>query len=161
MTPLADILGAVYRKDRTVLDQLTPDELNARDSDGRTPLMHAILAEDADVSIIRLLIDRRADVNVHDAGEKWTALHFAARDQNAPVVRLLLEAGAAVDAVDVFGNTPLWRSVMSSTADLAAMKELLADGADPRRKNSHDVSPMDLAQQTGRTDIVALLTGQK
>ena len=81
MTPLANIVGAVYRKDQSVLEKLTPDELNQRDTDGRTPLMHAILAEDADISTVQLLIDRGADVNVHDTGEQWTALHFAARSE--------------------------------------------------------------------------------
>ena len=160
MTRLADILGSVYRKDRAVLEQLTPVELEARDSDGRTPLMHAILAEDADAAIVQLLIDRGADANVYDLGERWTPLHFAARDQNASIVRILLEAGAAVDAVDVFGNTPLWRSVMNSAEDLGAIRELLEHGADPRRENSRGVSPTDLARETGRTDILGLLEGK-
>jgi uncharacterized protein len=161
MTPLANILGAVYRKDRSVLDKLTPDELNQRDTDGRTPLMHAILAEDADISTVQLLIDRGADVNVHDAGEQWTALHFAARDQNAPVVLSLLKARATVDAVDVFGNTPLWRSVMNSTDDLGAIKALVEHGADPNRKNSRGISPADLARTTGRPDILGVFEGKQ
>jgi ankyrin repeat protein len=161
VTSLTDILGAVYRKDRAMLEQLTPGELNVRDPDGRTPLIHAILAEDADVAIVQLLIDRGANANVHDTGEKWTPLHFAARDQNAPIVRSLLEAGAAVDALDVFGNTPLWRSVMNSTEDLSAIRALLEHGADPGRENSRGISPTDLARETGRTDILALLEGKK
>jgi ankyrin repeat protein len=155
-TRLGEILGAVYRKDLAALRRATPQDLNLRDQDGRTPLMHAILAEDADPSIVQLLIDHGADVNINDNGQKWTPLHFAARDQNEPLVRILLNAAAAVDPVDVFGNTPLWRSVMNSTSSLSAMAELLKHGADPDKKNNHGSSPMDVARDTGRTDIVAL-----
>jgi uncharacterized protein len=159
MTSPADILRGVYRKDRAMLERLTPGELAILDSEGRTPLIHAILAEDADVTIVQLLIDRGADVNVHDTGQKWTPLHFAARDQSAPIVLSLLGAGAAVDAVDVFGNTPLWRSVMTSTKDLGAISALLQHGADPGRKNGRGIAPIDLARETGRTDILALMEG--
>ena len=159
MNKLDEILGAVYRKDLTALEKFTPEDVNTKDQDGRTPLMHAILADDADPSIVQLLIKRGADINTFDSGQKWTALHFAARDQNEAIVRSLLEAGATVDPVDVFGNTPLWRSVMNSTPSLAAIKELLKHGADPYRKNNSGIAPIDVARDTGRADIVALFEG--
>jgi uncharacterized protein len=149
------VLGAVYRKDIAALRSLTPQQLNMTDPDGRTPIMHAILAEDADPGIVRLLIERGADVRPADRDQRWTALHFAARDQNAEIVRLLLSAGAAVDPVDAFGNTPLWRAVMDATSNCDAIAELVRHGADPTRKNSRGISPIDLARQTGRADIVA------
>jgi len=154
-----DILSAVYRKDVKALASLTPSTVNMTDEDGRTPLMHAILAEDADASIVRMLIDSKANVDASDYGEKWTALHFAARDQNKAIVRLLLEAGAKVDPVDAFGNTPLWRSVMNSNSSLAAIKELVERGADPYKKNNKGIAPIDIAHEIGRADIVALFEG--
>lgn len=160
MDNLNEILGAVYRKDVKALERLTPATANMRDQDGRTPLIHAVLAEDADPSIVQLLIRHGADINAFDSGQKWTALHFAARDQNEAIVRSLLEAGATVDPADMFGNTPLWRSVMNSTSNLAAMKELVKHGADPHRKNNRDVAPIDVAREIGRTDIVALFEGK-
>ncbi|MFE2124254.1 ankyrin repeat domain-containing protein [Rhodococcus aetherivorans] len=156
MHSIDEIVRAVYRKDVMVLDSVTPEEVNLRDEDGRTPLMHAMLAEDTDPAIVALLIDRGADVDVADSDQKWTALHFAARDQNEAQVRLLLKAGADVDPVDVFGNTPLWRSVMNSRSDLAAMKLLIEHGADPHLRNHHGISPLDLARQSGQDDVVAL-----
>lgn len=161
MNRLDQILGAVYRKDMTALEGFTPEDVNTKDQDGRTSLMHAILAEDADPSIVQLLINHGADINTYDNGQKWTALHFAARDQNEAIVRSLLDAGATVDPVDVFGNTPLWRSVMNSTSSLAAIRELLKHGADPHRKNGHGSAPIDIARDTGRADIVALFEGDQ
>jgi ankyrin repeat protein len=125
------------------------------DADGRTPLMHAVLAGDS--GAVASLIDRGADVDAVDHDQRWTALHFAARDHNEAVARMLLDAGAEVDPEDVFGDTPLWRAVMSAGADLATIAVLLGHGADPRRKNRHGLSPLDLARESGQEDVVALL----
>jgi uncharacterized protein len=154
---LREILRAVYRKDFASLERFTRDEANATDDDGRTPLMHAILAEDADASVIKALIARGAVVNVADRGQQWTPLHFAARDANEEIVRALLDAGASVDAANVFGNTPLWEHVMGPKKDTSIIKKLLAGGADPDKKNSNGVSPIDLARMISREDLLAIL----
>ena len=156
---LNDILGAVYRRDVATVKRLAATSVKLRDRDGRTILMHAILAETPDLSIIQVLVDAGTEVNAFDLGERWTALHFAARDQNESIVSILLTAGATVDPIDVFGNTPLWRSVMNASPDLGTIKVLLAHGANPGRKNRQGVAPTDLARKTGRADIGALLAG--
>jgi ankyrin repeat protein len=160
MRKLDEILGAVYRRDVSALEHATPAEVNASDEDRRPPLMHAVLAEHADPLIVRLLIERGADVNVADKDQKWTALHFAARDQKEPIVRALLEAGAKVDPVDVFGNTPLWRAVSNASPNLDVVKELLAHGADPFKKSKSGVAPIDIARDMERSDLVALFEGR-
>jgi uncharacterized protein len=156
VTRLDEVLRALYRKDWASLQQLSPEQVDMRDADGRTPLMHAILADDAEPSIVRLLIAHGADVNVADKAEYWTALHFAARDHNTEIVRQLLQAGAIVDPIDAFGNTPLWRAVMEADSNLETIRELLQHGANPHRKNSKGIAPIDLAADIGRDDIVAL-----
>jgi uncharacterized protein len=157
MTTFGEIARAVYRKDFTVLGELTPAEANLRDGDGRTPLMHAVLADDADPGVVVVLIDRGTDVNAADAAQRWTALHFAARDGNERLVRSLLAAGADVEAVDVFGNTPLWRAVRNTGTGLAPMTVLLHHGADPGHENHSGISPLDLARESGEKDVLALL----
>lgn len=159
MDRLDEILNAISRRDLAALERLAPGNTDLTDPEGRNSLINAILEEDPDPAIVRWLIDHGSDINAHDAGQQWTALHFAARDQNAVLVRLLLQAGAEVDPVDIFGNTPLWRSVMNSTEDLAAIKELVAHGADPYKKNHHGMAPADIARKTGRADIVAIFEG--
>ena len=152
-----EILRAVYRKDMLAIEKLTPQSVNIRNGDGRTPLMHAILDEDgADPLVIKALINRGADVNAIDSIQKWTPLHFVARDQNVIIVRILLEEGAEVDPVNVFGNTPLMLSVTKSTSSLAVPKELIMHYANPHRKNNYGVSPIDLARTIGRSDLVSL-----
>jgi ankyrin repeat protein len=158
MSKLKDILGAVYRKDFSALERLSPAEVNLRDQDGRTPLMHAVLADDADPAIVKLLIERGADVNLVDVDQKWSALHFAARDQKEAIVRALLEAGADVDKLNVFGNTPLWESVMFASPKLAVAKTLLEHGADPSKKNHDGLAPIDVA---ARPELVVLFEGKE
>jgi ankyrin repeat protein len=160
MNNVDEILGALYRKDYQALDQLVPANINVLDPDGRTPLMHAILAEDADPAMVRYFLNHGADVNVHDISEQWTALHLAARDQNEAVVRLLLEAGANVDALDSFNNTPLVRAVFHSSPNPAVIRLLLQYGADPYKENNTGSSAVDIARIMGQNDLVAILEGR-
>jgi ankyrin repeat protein len=150
--------AAVFRKDYRALDQLLRSEdIDSRDEDGRTPLMYAILAEDADPVMIEYLIQQGANVTTTEQ-QGWTPLHFAARDQKFEIVKILVDHGAPVDAVDVFGNTPLWRCIMSTfPMNLAVVDLLLEHGADPGRKNNHGVSPLDVAQTMGKLELVERL----
>lgn len=81
----------------------------------------------SDTSTLALLLERTPDL-VHRAGEHGkTGLHWAAETDNADVARLLLEAGAEIEAETVWGATPLdWAATLGSSrvADV-----LLARGA--------------------------------
>ncbi len=78
------IIKLVYRKDFNALRQAVAQgaNLNSVDEDGRTPLMHAVLATDADLEMISFLMANGANPNTADAGQRWTALHFAARGRH-------------------------------------------------------------------------------
>ena len=68
--------------------------------------------------------------------------------QEATITRLI-EAGADPNAIDKIGVTPLHRAVRTRCA--AAVRALLAGGADGRRKNKRGSTPMLLAtRNTGR-----------
>lgn len=153
------LIEAVYRKDFEEIEQLIAKGIgiNATDTDGRSPLLHAILASDADPQMVTFLINRGATVQAHDATQQWTPLHFAARDQKRVIAEILLQAGAEPNAMDVFGNTPLWRCVFNKNPDTTLVRLLIDWGADPTAKNKTGVSPLDLANTMGRPDLVALL----
>jgi ankyrin repeat protein len=161
MAHFSEIIGAVYRRDYTALDELTPDEVNASDEDGRSLLMHAVLAMPPDPSVVKLLIDRGADVNAADGLHKSTSLHFAASFGRHDLVTALLDAGAEVDPMDSFGNTPLWEAAMRPKSTGAVIKELLRRGADPQKKNYQGVSPFDIAWEGEHRDLVALFEEKK
>jgi ankyrin repeat protein/truncated hemoglobin YjbI len=87
---------------------------------------------------VRVLLDYGASVD--DRGRYGlTALHYAVRGGKLPLIKLLLECGAAADALDGEGLTPLVHlSKTRSKADPVAVMELLvASGAsvDARDEN--------------------------
>ncbi|HZI62387.1 MAG TPA: ankyrin repeat domain-containing protein [Pyrinomonadaceae bacterium] len=159
MSRLDQVITAIYARDLKKLETFDSSDLNLVDEDDRTPLMHAVLAENADHKIVNMLIERGADVNAEDAVRNWTALQFAAQIQRDDIVKTLLENGASVDPVDTFGNSPLWVAVMNASSNLDVVRLLVQSGADPNRKNQAGVAPIDIAKQSGRNDILAVLQG--
>ena len=153
MNELDETLRAVYQSDLPSISRLTRAAANARDDDGRTPLMHAVLAEKSNLAVIRALIARGAKVDVVDDGQKWTALHFAAQNQDEATVRVLLDAGASADPTDVFGNSPLWYCIERPHMNRQVINLLVAHGADPLRKNQSGMTPADLLRNSGEAAI--------
>ncbi|KAG7379421.1 hypothetical protein PHYPSEUDO_008659 [Phytophthora pseudosyringae] len=85
---------------RALLDQPHPVK-------GTTPLMVAASKKNG-VETVRALIDLGADLDATDNGKhKSTALHYAAYNNHAAQLELLLDAGANVLALDGKGHTAL------------------------------------------------------
>ena len=111
------------------------------------------------VEIARMLLAAGADAASARNRRGSQPLHYAAdghRDSLAwnptrqvAMIRLLLKAGAKMDAPDKNGATPLHRAVRTRCA--AAVKCLLDAGADPTIRNKPGSTPFHLAvQNTGR-----------
>jgi uncharacterized protein len=154
-----NLVDAIYRKNHFELKKLLDAgvDINQVDKDGRTPLMHAVLSENADAKMIAFLVEKGADLDSADKAQQWTALHFAARDQKAEIVEILVQGGARIDPADIFGNTPLWRCVMNATPDIRIVEYLIRMGADPSKKNKSEVSALDLARMMGKKELTDLL----
>lgn len=133
--------------DDTILAVLGSN-LDLVDSNGRTPIFHAILANR--LSLVEKLLSLGAATS-HQDEEGRTPLHFAVYGRHLDLAKILLRFGAEVDQKDLHGNTPLWDAVMQFK-DFKEMIRLLVDsGADPDSKNHYDRSPRDLvlSQKTG------------
>jgi ankyrin repeat protein len=78
--------------------------IEIKDKDNWTPLHWA--AHKGHVDVIRLLLEKGANVNAQDK-DRWTPLHWPAVRRDVDVVRLLLEKGANVNAQEKDGWTPL------------------------------------------------------
>lgn len=108
-----------------------PDEKTADKSSSSGPSLHEA-ARDGDVRSLRRSLRQGGpalDINELD-GEERTALHYASRSL---IAEKLINAGAAVDAEDAEGCTPLHRAVAGRRLDVAWL--LLAHGA---RTDSRD-----------------------
>jgi ankyrin repeat protein len=140
--------------------------------EGATPFMRA--AKDADVELMRLLLEHGADPNLTSAGGR-TALMFAAarpsgfrgsenRGSEAKVlgaIALCLDAGADVGAADANGQTALHLAALQAEDSVVTL--LAANGADLRAQDARGRTPLDLARGGGRggarrDGMVALLT---
>jgi ankyrin repeat protein len=85
-----------------------------------------------------------------------TALHHAIDLAATDAVRVLIDGGADVNALDRWDNSPLWRAVYQTPGTTDIIELLLQNGADPTVKNRHGVSPIDLAHSlAGDHDEIA------
>lgn len=143
-TTILSIFGVVrISQHREILDAIDSESLNVdvADTGGRTMLMEAVIRKDA--ILVDELIARGADVKWTDK-RQWTALHFAAQNNDLNIGKKLIAAGADVNAQDDIGNNVISRAVFNSREDHSLVKELLENGADPNHKNSNGRSASDL-----------------
>lgn len=94
---------------------------NRGDSAGYTPLIHACRIGNLGLERAKLLVARGANVNLRASFLGHSALHFAAETGRVGLVRLLLDAGADVNAVDDIGQTAM------AKAKGAGVKRLLTE----------------------------------
>ncbi|KAJ5520977.1 hypothetical protein N7463_001430 [Penicillium fimorum] len=106
-------------------------DANKQDSDGRTPLIHAII-ENHD-SVVHLLLSNGARIGVYDCDGR-SALHWAVLHRRLGILQQLLdhrakyESSLDLDAYDNAGWTPLHISVYRAFE--AGILMLLQEGAD-------------------------------
>ncbi|MEU8895679.1 ankyrin repeat domain-containing protein [Nocardia sp. NPDC048505] len=175
--PLRNAIGAgSFDEIRIFLAQgMNPDTCTRS---GDTALSMAVLRRRPD--LVRELLEAGADVEFGDN----RALRTAVRLRDAESVRFLLRAGADLYSVDKYGyvvlndvfdsrdagllaaavasgqrdaegGTPLHIATRRQPPEVVAL--LLAAGADPRARDTHDRTPGDLAISAARHDHIRLL----
>jgi ankyrin repeat protein len=132
-----------------------------------TPLMAA--ATNGNAENVRLLLDRGANPNAVSADSaatvkngpiqfgRVTALHFAVLSGNPEVVRRLLATGAAVDALDIRGMTPLMMAMGTDRPDRRIIQLLLDAGASTSIRSKADESVTDWARKFQHPQVLAAL----
>ena len=113
-------------------------------------------AQRDDVEQVQSLLRSGADVNAAQ-GDGMTALHWAAENGNADLARILLTAGADVDAVTRLGDfTPL--HIASKSGAQATVRVLLEGGSAPDVLTSAGgVAPLHYAASAGSVESVKAL----
>ena len=143
-----------------------------------------------DVRRVRELLKLGADANARDAEHEETPLMLAARFADAGMVRLLLDAGAEVDALDDKGRAALFYAPVpsevfealraadadvhardgegntilmlkvSESASLVCVEELLRLGVDPSAENDDGETALVIAERLGLLKLTERLAGR-
>lgn len=124
-------------------------DVDKRTLQDETPLMMACLRGQDE--FVRKLLKRGADVNKTG----WAPLHYAATSGNVPILQMLLDENAYIDAASPNGTTPLMMAAMYGTPD--AVKLLIDAGADPTLKNQLGMTALDFATRGSRKDAQEIL----
>lgn len=154
--PLDVFEAATLGNEERLRELLAADPACARawSGDGGTALHFASFFRQPGAA--RLLLESGADASVHASGFGRVApLHSAAASRSHEIVKMLLERGVPVDAVQEGGWTALMSAAHSGDRALADL--LLAHGADPRRKADDGSDAGDKAEEKGFSELAARL----
>nr|XP_044992124.1 ankyrin repeat and SOCS box protein 14 [Jaculus jaculus] len=128
---------------------------NAKNSEGSSPLLTAVLRDSQDsYDMAALLISHGADVNLRCANNR-TALHEAAKLGRQDLVKLMLVSGAFTDPRSTYGFTPLALAAQGGHTEI--MELLLQKGANVHSQASDSSSVLLEAARGGNPDSVTLL----
>ncbi|MEK7607143.1 MAG: ankyrin repeat domain-containing protein [Patescibacteria group bacterium] len=115
-------------------------DVNARDSDGITPLI--VACSNGKLKAADLLISKGSEVNYqtpithpNSPQEGWVSIHLAARKGHADIVKLLISKGAKIDVRKADGWCPLHVAVAFCRFD--TVKLLLSNGSSANTKNKY------------------------
>ncbi|MFC1601850.1 ankyrin repeat domain-containing protein [Candidatus Sumerlaeota bacterium] len=127
---------------------------------GMYPLHVSALFQEA--AVTKYLIEQGAEVNAVDVDREpgVTPLHIAA-DQSEPgigIVKLLISAGAKIDARCHAGTTPLHAAAHHGSLEVVTL--LLENGADPGVRTNEGDTPASLARKKGHTAVAEFLEKQ-
>ncbi|KAL8799699.1 MAG: hypothetical protein Q9182_005708 [Xanthomendoza sp. 2 TL-2023] len=122
-----------------------------------SPLIAALNA--GHMTVVQLLLSYGANADTPDVGERHDyALHTAVLRKHEEIVRLLIEAGADVNAFSKDGNTALNYACRYGSRSIAQL--LLDGGADIEGRSdnhSHRRTPLEEAVFEGHDSVVQLL----
>lgn len=146
---------------------------NSMSEDGRSLLC---LASYGGTSIIKLLLDHKANVNIRNNDDGETPLHCAASSGHREIGELLISGGADVNALGNNGKAPLFEATEYSYKDFVGLlldhgakwdiysailmgnmekvEEFIRDGADVNEVNDWAPTPLAWAVRQDREEIV-------
>jgi ankyrin repeat protein len=160
-----NLLSATYKGDIDLVSELMNDPkvrifINETDTNGETALMAACKKGNKD--IVKLLLEKGADVNIRKYKNNRTALMFACRSGNIDIINELLikGAGKTINDENLDGKTVLMEECELEDSRVDIVEALLLGGADigiNYEKLPEGITALEYACLRSRTDIVDIL----
>ena len=147
---------AISSNDATLVKQLIQQgcDVNKLDAGHNPPLI--IAAYKGYAEIVSLLLKAGADVRAIDPGMKATALHAAAYAGRTEAAKQLITYGIDVNKQGPYnGYTALHDAIWQNNIDVAEL--IIEAGADLSIRSNDGQTPLEFAQDIGRSKIVQLL----
>jgi serine/threonine-protein phosphatase 6 regulatory ankyrin repeat subunit A/serine/threonine-protein phosphatase 6 regulatory ankyrin repeat subunit B len=143
------------------------EDLDAKNSHGKTPLHYAATSYSPAPETVKFLIDSGADLDVADRDMGQTPLLMALSqtqstdNRRSQVVRVLLEAGSNPQAIDKQGQTPLMKAAARWRLDSGIVPLLLDRGANVEAKDRRGWTPLMFAiDQSAHNCVYLARTGK-
>lgn len=148
------VMAAEHRSSKVVQSLLAIPgvDVGARNGKGESALMFSALHGQVDA--VARLIELGAEVNQPG----WSALHYAATGGSLPVVRLLLEHHAYIDAESPNRTTPLMMAARHGHE--LVTRYLVEQGADPSARNDSGLTAADYAHGKRNAALAEWLVDQ-
>lgn len=148
------IINAAASGDINTVKKLQDEgrNINEADSNGATPLMHAIWGSKSDLA--KYLIQSGADIKVENK-QGYNAFIYAVNYGDFEIIKLLLAKGANINSKDNWENTALMHTILSGRSDVA--KYLIESGADIKAKNKKGYDALIHAVDYENYEIIKLL----
>lgn len=141
----------LYRMTERLLDD--GQNVDAEGGPAGTPLKASCKGGHRDV--VRLILDRGAEINRKSARVGSTALHLASAAGKTLLVQLLLDRGASLHIQDELGDTPLVFACRAG--DCETMELLLDHGASIEPADNSSNAPLVAAAESGEYSAIELL----
>lgn len=126
------------------------DEIDIKDNNGDTALRIAISS--GQTSAAKLLIDKKANLNITGGMFGWTPLIIATYSGQIDTVKMLIDAGADLNIVDNSGNTALMTAAKKEKYEIAEM--LIKSGADLNIQNNAGQTAIMLTEDMEIEDLL-------
>jgi ankyrin repeat protein len=138
---------------KVVSELANMEPFDSRDTYGRTPLSWA--ASHGHQAIVKLLLEKNANIETKDTECNQTPLSWAARSGHEAIVKLLLEKNANIETKDTeYDRTPLsWAAENGHEA----IVKLLEKNANIETISNNGPTPLSWAAPNGLGAVVRLL----
>jgi len=148
------LLEAAEKGEIDVIEKMHLDsvKVNVKNIEGVTPLMFA--AENGHTKIVKLLVNKGADINIVPKYSKVTPLIAAVKNNHVEIVEFLLKNNANANDIDEVMQTPLIYAAAYGYP--LAAEILLRSGANPDLAPNYE-TPLSVATFYNDSDLVKIL----